>query len=228
MQLKERSYSGRSARPKPIIRDEFGGEFWVITTSWGANDNATPVAEEMIKYISATRGDVEVTSPFEFLTCYSNEANALRVAALLSNDRIFRGENKTEYSSLVEVVALWKTGRQLSWVQCGGAQIFIKKPGVDLIPLSVVNDQSYEVLAVQGETSPLPSAGLGLENSCALNVGSYTMGEQDQIVLFAGSHIPRDLWQLTDVELDLQKIVQRVGAQMADQPFWLGLLSSSN
>ncbi len=224
MRLRERSYSGRSARPKPIVREEFGGEFWVIATSWGNADAGMPVVEEIVKYVSATRGDVEVTSPFEFMSCYTSEANALRVAALLSNDRLYRGENKIEYNSLVEVVALWKTDRQLSWVQCGSSQLFMKKPGQDLHPLCVSNDQMRDVLGIHAEASPLPAAGLGLESSCPLSIGSCVMEEEDQIILFSSSKIPRDIWQLTDSEIDLQKIINKIGSQMEDQPFWLGIL----
>lgn len=226
MRLKERSYSGRSARPKPIVREEFGGEFWVIATPWGTPDAGNSVVEEIVKYVSATRGDVEVTSPFEFMSCFTNEANALRVAALLSNERLYRGENKIEYTSLVEVVALWKTDRQMSWLQCGSSQIFMKKPGQDLYPISVFNDQTRDVLGIDSEASPLPSAGLGIESSCPLSVGSCVMEEEDQIILLCSSKIPRDFWQLTDSEIDLQKIVNKIGPQMDEQPFWLGLLNT--
>lgn len=226
MKIKERSYSGRSARPKPLVREEFGGELWVIATTWGNADAGPVIVEEIVKYISAARGDVEVTSPFEFRTCYTSEANALRVAALLANDQLYRGENKSDYNSMIEIVALWKKERQISWVQCGGPQIFMKKPGQDLYALSVMIDNARDILGVHGEISPLPSVGLGLENSCALSVGSCVMEPEDQLVLLSSSKTPRDLWQLTDSELDLQKIVKKIGPQMDDQPFWLALLDS--
>lgn len=226
MRIKERSYSGHSARPKPLIREEFGGELLVVATTWGNVDAGTGIVEEIVKYISAARGDVEVTSPFEFMTCYTSEANALRVAALLANDQLYRGENKSEYNSVIEIVALWKREKQISWVQCGGPQIYMKKPGQDLYALSVGIDNTRDILKMSGEVSPLPALGLGLESSCCLNVGSCVMEQDDHLVLFSSSKTPRDLWQVEDDELDLQKIVKKIGPQMNDQPFWLALLDA--
>ncbi|MEK6772490.1 MAG: hypothetical protein AABY64_01000 [Bdellovibrionota bacterium] len=226
MKIRERSYSGHSSRPKPLIHEEFGGELWVFATPWGNSSVGQIVTDAIVKYISAARGDVEVTSPFEFMTCYSSEANALRVATLLANDLLYRSENKSEYATLIELVVLWKKDKKISWVQCGGPQIFIKKPGQDLCALSVVVDNSMDIFAVNNEISPLPSMGLGLESSCPLSVGSCVMEQDDQLILLSCSKTPRDLWQITDSDIDLQKMIQKMSPQVDNRPFWVGILGN--
>jgi len=227
VKMHERSYSGRGARPKPLIHQEFDGQLWAIATSWGTPEAAQKVIDSAVKYVNAARGDVEVTSPFEFLTCHTSDANCLRVASLLANEGLFRIENKSEYTSFVEFVILLRNGRQISWVQCGAPQIFLKSPGRDLSPLALVRDQSQDLSGLSFESALLPSLGLGLENSCSLNVGTCVMEEGDHLVLLSSAKTPRDLWSLTDSDMNLQKITEKISPQMDNQPFWLALLESA-
>lgn len=224
MKIAERSYTGKNARPKPLLHEEFNGDFQAVITVWGNSAVGQQVVDVITKYMSAAKGDVEVTSPFEFLPCYTNEANALRVATLLANEQIYKAENRTMYSSIVELVVFWKNENKLSWVQCGGPQIFIKKPGRDIFPVSVTVDSSQEVFGINKDIVSLPSNGLGLDSSCALNVGSCVFEEGDRIVLLSSVKIPRELWKITDADLSLPTLIQKFGSQMDEQPFWLGLV----
>ena len=224
MKIVERSFSGRYSRPRPILREEFNGELFLVATVWGNTAVGQQVIDDMTKYMSAAKGDVEVTSPFEFLPCYTSEGNALRVATLLANEQVCKGENKTSYASLIEVVAIWKNENKISWVQCGGPQILMKKPGRDLYPLSVTVDNSLEIFGANKEMSPMPTNGLGVDDVCNLNVGSCVFEEGDHVLLLSSVKTPRDLWQITDSDLDLAKIVKKISPQMEEQPFWLGLI----
>jgi hypothetical protein len=112
MKLQERSYSTKIMRPKPLVHSEEDGSLVVIATSWGQPEHSQRAIEEVVKYVNAAKADVEVTSPFEFLTCLTDEVNYVRTGLLIANDALYRGENKNQYFSGVEILVLFRRGSQ--------------------------------------------------------------------------------------------------------------------
>src|SRR4051812_29355671 len=123
MKLVERSYSSKIFRPRPLVHAEQDGSLVIITTSWGVPEHAARVNDEILKYVQAARADVEVTSPFEFLSCLSDEANCLRVATMICNERFYRSDNRSDYNAGVELLVLAREGSHLSYAQVGSPNL---------------------------------------------------------------------------------------------------------
>jgi hypothetical protein len=223
MKLQERSYSSKNYRPKPFVHIEADNSLLVVAISWGEFEHAQSTAEDIAKYLIAARGDVEVTTPFEFMRSLSDQANHARIATLIANESLYRSINKSSYVSGVEVLVLSKKGQQLSWAQVGGPHLLLKRSGRPLIPLAPSYDHAFETLITGELVAPLPSKFLGVDPHCAIHSGDLNISSQDQIVLLASSMIPQELWTQHGL-LDLQKITHVLSTADADMPFWLGLV----
>lgn len=224
MKLQERSYSSQLFRPKPVIHAESDGSLLVVATSWGEPEHANKAIEEVVKYVTAARGDVEVTSPFEFMTVLSDQANYLRIGVLIANDMLYRAENKAEYVSGVELLVLSHQGSQLAWAQVGAPHVLLQRKSRPVSPLAVCYDHSFEI-GLRGEKSvaPLPSHMAGLDPSCNIVSGDLQVQEGDRLVLLSSSQLPSSLWT-SQSSSDLQSITKSMIEVDADQPFWLGLV----
>lgn len=225
MNLEERSYSTKSLRPRPFVHSEEDGSLLVIATSWGQPEHAQLVTEEVVKYVNAAKSDVEVTSPFEFMTCLTDEVNYLRIALLIANDILYRGENRSEYFSGVEVLVFFKRGNQLSWAQVGSPNVFLKRSERSLQPLSVVREMSEELFTNGPLMPPMPANLLGLDPTCYIQCGHTTIGSNDQVVLLAGPTVPKTLWNMDTTSKSLQKLSDKIIQEEPESPFWLGLLN---
>lgn len=227
MKLQERSYSSSLFRPKPLVHLEQDGSLLVVATSWGLPEHASLVRDEVVKYVTAARGDVEVTSPFEFMTCLSSEANYLRIALLIANDVLYRGENKAEYVSGVEVLAVSRREKQIAWAQVGAPHLLLRRPSRPLVPLATSFDHSFEVSLQGKREAPLPSRLLGVDPSCNIVSGDLAVGSEDLLVLLSSSLLPGSLWTEPG-PYDLGNLTSSMVKESAESPFWLGLVDFSS
>jgi hypothetical protein len=222
MNLKHRSYGGKVFRPTPFIHED--NNLLVVASCWGPGDQTPTVVNEVVKYVTAAMGDVEVTSPFEYLTCLSDQANYLRIATLLANDLVFRGENRNEFVSGYELTVLLKSDKQLSWAQVGGPHILVGRQHRSLMPLTCQLDASNEMdskLALP----PMPVRLLGLEASCQIDCGDVKFNPGDQLVIAAASRLPKSIFLENDpAKLNLEKVTKWMIQESPESPFWLGLL----
>ncbi|WP_413289940.1 hypothetical protein [Bdellovibrio sp. HCB337] len=228
MRLVERSYSTKLHRPRPAIYTEPDGSFVIISTSWGNPEDGQKVNDDIAKYIQAAKADVEVTSPFEFLTALTNEANYLRIASLISNEQIYRSANKNEYISGVETLVLLHKGSQMAYAQVGAPHLLIQKPGRPLAPVAIGYEASLEMSGVENQIlAPLPQTMLGIDASLNIRCGDFHVDEGDRLVLYAGSFWPDSLWTSSQAN-NLQQLTQKMVQQNPEAPFWLGVVDLEN
>lgn len=210
-------------RPKPLCYMSEEKDLMIACTSWGAPEHAEKAIEEISKYVQSAKADVEVTSPFEFMPCLSSEVNYLRTSLLITNEFLYRSENKTEYAAGLEVLVLFKRGRQLAWAQVGGPSLLIQRNGKSVQPLSVSMDLASDALGV---LPPIPRNLLGIDRSCIIEVGHTSFEENDQLIMLSSSLISTHLWKRSQERLDLPQITQLMIQENAESPFWLGLLQA--
>lgn len=224
MQIKERSYNTKIFRPKPILRWEIENQFLMVATNWGAIDSAHKILDEIAKYVTAAQGDVEVTTPFEFLPQLSPQANALRIATLLANELIFRSDNRNEFVAGIELCLILKTKSQLSWLQVGQPHLYFKQGASLIQPLSIIPDLSFDHITPNKATAPLPKDMLGTESILMPHVGHCLVHPNDQLLLISRPQAPADLGLLTQNSIDLKEITLSLTQENQDSPFWLGLV----
>ena len=223
MRLQERSYSTKLMRPKPQIYLDEDGSLIVITTSWGQPEHGIIAQEEIVKYVTAAKSDVEVTSPFEFLTCLTDETNYLRIALMIANDILYRGENKTGYFAAVEALALFRRGSQVAWAHVGLPHVLMRKNGSHLEPLSVITSLSADYRNENKDLHPLPSYFLGADPSCHIQCGHVRANPGDQMILLSSDQVASAIWSIQE-PIDLQAATQKVINESPDSPFWLGIV----
>jgi hypothetical protein len=224
MKIKERCYSTKVIRPRPLVHLEPDGSLLVIANSWGQPEQAQNAMNEVVKYINGAKSDVEVTSPFEFLTCLSDEVNYARTGILVANEILYRGSNRNQYFSGVEILALFRRGNQVAWAQVGCSSIYLQRNQQRLQPLSVCQDLSGELGEVGGSLPPLPGQLMGLEMSCNVQCGSTVIRSGDQIILLSSSFISQALWSNDTGRLDLVEVTKLMIQDSPDSPFWLGIV----
>ncbi|KYG67665.1 hypothetical protein [Bdellovibrio bacteriovorus] len=224
MKLQERSYSTKILRPKPLVHQEDDGSLIIVATSWGQPEHAQRALDEVVKYVSAAKSDVEVTSPFEFLSCLTDEVNYVRTGILIANDILYRGENKMEYFSGVEILALFRRGTQLAWAQVGCPSLFIQRKNKSLQPLSIGLDLSSERLDDGDSLPPLPAQLLGLEPTCSIQCGHTSVNDGDRLILLASTTIATSLWVSQSEPAELGSVTTKMIQENPEAPFWLGLI----
>lgn len=226
MKISERSYSTKLMRPKPVVHVSDDGALIAIVTPWGQPEHAQRAIDEISKYMNAAKADVEVTSPFEFLSCLPDQVNYVRTAILLANETLYRGENKSEYVSGVEVLVLFRSGHQVSWAQVGAPGLFLKKEKFPLQPISAGLDLAVE-LGKEENLSPLPPQLLGLEPACDIKTGHFYVNDGDQIVVLASGRMTEGFWEPSKNPSNLQEWTKLLVGKNPDLPFWLGVISLS-
>ena len=224
MKLTERSYSAKNLRPRPAIHAEPDGSLLIVSTSWGSSENAQRVNEDIVKYVQAALADVEVTSPFEFLTCLTDETNYLRIATLIANESMYRSDNKSEYAVGVETLILLRRGSMLAFAQVGSPHFLIQREGRHLAPVSVGYDASLEIGGTQEDLAPLPQQLLGVDAALNVRCGDFRIEDSDRLILYAGGFWPESLWSKTMEGADLAQITQKMVQKNPEAPFWLGLV----
>lgn len=223
MKFQERSYRTAHLRPKPEVIEIESGETLMITTAWGQTGNLRRSIEINQDYINATSENAEVTTPFEFLSCYSPKTNQLRVAAMLANDQLYRQENRTEYKSGMELVTISRKNFELAWVKVGMPNIILLRKGMAPMPISCSGDSATEISSVN-ILPPLPVNMLGLENSLNIEGGSFRYREGDKLLLLACSFIPAAIWSGVDADSDLPQISSLMAKEYGKQAYWLCLV----
>ena len=224
LKLNERPYSGSTFRPRPEIHLDSATGTFIVATPWGSRDVARKVIDRMNDYLALSREDSEATSPFQKLSCLSDQANALRIATLLANEAVYREENRTEYRSGVELFAGLLTDDEFVWVQSGNPQILLHRAGRTLLPLGSQIDLSYDMSEGDGLLPALPSQLVGIDSTLNFNINSFRARQGDKLVLISHSHMPTSLFGLKDADIELDALSRHLSKTHPDHAFWLGLL----
>lgn len=224
MNFEQRSFSGKVFRPTPeVFKDEDLGLF-IIATPWGARNAATKAIEVIKDYIGLLKGDSDITSPFPRLTCLSHNANNLRIAAMLANEQLYREDNSVEYLVGVELFAISIAQRELSWVQLGHPNIFLKRAQRGIVPLGSQLDLAMDVSEGDKLLAPLPSSVLGLDVSANFLVGSFIPQKNDQLIMLSRSYLPKSFFLLKDNEYSMKKMSDSLVSDCEKTAFWMGNL----
>ncbi|MDZ4660082.1 MAG: hypothetical protein SGJ18_00550 [Pseudomonadota bacterium] len=224
MKFQERSYSGKIFRPRPEIYFSDENRLLIVATPWGPRSAAKKVSQIILDYFSAAAQDMEATSPFEKLSCLSPIANNLRIATLLANDKIFREENKTEYTSGVELFAASIEKNDVVWLQVGHPNVLLARTGKGVIPLGSHVDLALDIAAGSKILPPLPSQLIGLDMSCNLTIGSFRPQINDKLILVSRSAMSDRIYLLSDKEWNLTSVSQSLAQNHPELAYWLGVL----
>lgn len=224
MGFQERSYSGKIFRPRPEIHYSNAEHLLIVATPWGPRSSAEKAIKTIANYYLATNEDMEITSPFERLSCLSTTANNLRIAVLLANDWLSREENKSEYVSGVEIFATVVRHRECVWVQVGHPQVLLYRPGRHISSLGTSLDLAFDLSNEAKLLAPLPQQLLGLDSTVNLTMNSFRPTNEDRLILISRSSLPSTIYDLKASQIDLDPISRLLAQDDPDLPFWLGIM----
>lgn len=223
MRFVERSYSGRLFRPRPETHVERDGRLLIAATPWGPRSSAQRAIQTLTDYFLSWREDNEATSPFEVLSSLSPMANHLRVAVMFANDSIYQEENRSEYKAGVELAVIARSPDELAIIQIGHPQIFLDRPGFNLIPVAMNVDLSVDLSSGTELLPPLPQNMLGVTRTSNFSVISLRPQPHDRLVLISRSILPPELYQVSRSERDLEHISRVLSSADPHNPFWLAV-----
>jgi len=207
-------------RPRPIIKQSEDRNLLGIVTPWGSVEGAESAATEIFRYIEAAMGDVEVTSPFEMLSCLTSGSNYLRTAISIANESHYRGVNKSQYEEGIEVLLLLHENEVLSWASLGSPQMLLQKRDFPLQPLVANFDLNFELGLP--ELGPLPSQLLGINSQCNIISGSIKIQDsEDRLILYSGSYISSEAYFQFSSKGGLEGLTKTLSTVYSEMPFWL-------
>ncbi len=221
MDIQDRSYSGRTFRPRPEIHVEENGQLLIVATPWGSRSGAKKVIECIRDFYLSARNDQEVTSPFQMLTCLSPAANNLRVAIMLANDMLYREDNKAEYVSGVELFVASRVDQEFVWAQVGHPQVFLKRSKQAPVVLGGSLDLSMNLSGPE-TMAPLPQSLLGLTTTSNFSVQFFRPQQGDQILLLSRSRVAPQIFTLPS--FSLEKLSDSLVKDSPEMAFWMGLV----
>lgn len=217
MKIEQRSFSGKSFRPKPLVEVDDQTQTLMVLTSWGSSSHAERVRDLMRDFLSLTR-EPDSTRNFEYIESLGPTANRLKSAAHLGNQSLFMNENRTEYSAAVEMAVVTVEKGTLHWVQIGSPHLILESPH-GLQPLQYSPDWSWQIQ----QDAPLVSQALGLEKTCHFNCGSYHLQGGEALYLISRSHLPSKIFALS--EPSLESMAKVLSDDNSETPFWMSRYS---
>ncbi|MEZ0392381.1 MAG: hypothetical protein ACAH59_09210 [Pseudobdellovibrionaceae bacterium] len=219
MDFFQRSYSGHSFRPRPLIEEDKSTNTLIVATSWGGSEHAQLVVDTIKEQLIVSE-DTQATRINSGHQGLSEEANLLRQAATLANERLYLRENNREYSAAVEIALITVQKETLHWAQLGTPHLLLSG-NQGFQPLCYSPDWSWQLQ----QSSPLVSKALGLDRQCYLNCGSYKLQGNEKLLMICRSAVPGTLYQIQSP--DLTTCSQALVEDNSNAPFWLGVVGFS-
>lgn len=222
MNFDQRSYNGKTFRPKPEVLFDPDQKLLLVATSWGSKSSAKKSIDHLRELYLNAQSDTEVTSPFEYLNCLSSEANYLRRAIMMTNDLLYQEENRDEYTTGIELFAMVRVENFLVWTQIGQPQILITRSSTkELLHFGAPTD--LQIKSNRENLDPLPTQMLGLASTSHFFLNSIQVRDGDSLIAIARTSLPRSIYnaQLLDLQLATKILVE----DSEIEPFWIGQLN---
>ena len=214
MQFNERSFSGQSMRPTPVVKNS--SRTVAVVTPWNANQkdasNVISAFQESYSYLSV---DPERTQPFKKMTSLSDNENSLRAVCMKVNKDIFSKHNQKEISMGFEVFFGIQNDAEFIFSQIGHPQVFISKQKG---PLQMIGQN--QMVDVETSSAYLPYNLLGLFEDIPIFIQSIKVQKGDQLILLSG-HVASS--EFLNFQQDSINELGKILSQTSDEKsFWLG------
>jgi hypothetical protein len=223
MKFLERSFvEDASYRPRPIVHWNEEEGLLIVATPWGQETLKEELINKLQDYISSSKLDHELTSPFPALNNYDKAANSIRTALLLANESIYKSKNKNEYTSGFEILVGVVKNSQFYFATVGHPHVLLSKKEKNILPLFMDIDHSLN-LSKKKLLPALPDKLLGINSQVDFQVHSFKYQKGDQLILMSKSWIPKDFFSLSKKQRNFDDYAKEL-TKDDQQPFWLGLM----
>lgn len=223
MKFQERSFVEKNSyRPRPHIHWNEAEGLLIVITPWGHDTSKEDLITKIEDYISSSKLDHELTSPYQALNSYDKASNSIRTALLLANENIYKSRNKSEYSVGFEVLIGVVRDSQFYFATVGHPHVLLSKKNRNILPLFMDLDHSLNLS--QSKLLPaLPHKLLGVNSQVDFQVHNIKYQKGDQLILMSKSWIPSQFLTLPHEHRNFENYVKAL-AKDESQPFWLGVM----
>ncbi|MDE0152129.1 MAG: hypothetical protein OXK80_06535 [Bdellovibrionales bacterium] len=221
MKLNFRSFTGKSLRPSPVVKDS--PSTVAVVTPWNASQSS---AENVIRSFSTLYDqlsqDKDSTQPFQKMVSLSTNENNLRVTCMQINNNVFYQFNQNEIQLGFEIFFAVKTPTEFSFVQVGNPQVYLARKN---FPLQLIgqNASLFTDYSNSSFSAPLPHSLLGLFPDLQIHIRSIRLQPEDQIVLLSRTFVPPEF--LNCKEISLESLAETLSQDQSSESFWLGQLT---
>lgn len=168
MKLKIESHNGEQKLPQTHVHSLLNNNLLVCVRLWSGPEAEQKAVDEILRYLSATDADLEVTTPFGYIESLSPLSNKVRIALLLANEAIY-SENKEKYTQGFEVAICYKSHKEISVASVGRFAFRANK-----------KDKNYIMFETGGfldDLVLLPADLLGVEREVEISCASISTRE---------------------------------------------------
>jgi hypothetical protein len=165
MKSKINSHNGDQKLPQTHVHSLLNDNLLVCIRLWSGPEIEQKVVDEILRYLSATDADLEVTTPFDYIESLSSLSNKVRVALLLANEAIYI-DNKEKYTQGFEIAICYKNHKEISVGSVGRFAVSADK-----------KDKNYMIFETGGfldDLVLLPADLLGIEREVEINCTSIS------------------------------------------------------
>ncbi len=221
MQVNERSFSGQSIRPSPVVRCT--PHTVAVVTPWNASQkDALGVISSFQESYSYLSADSDRTQPFQRMDSLSDNENSLRAVYIQVNKDIFTKHNQKEISMGFEVFFGIQTDTEFVFAQIGHPQVFFSK---NKNSFQMIGQNQMMNSSQSADISYLPYNLLGLFEDVLLSVQSVKIQEGDQLILLSGHVASAEFLKFSQNSISQNSINElgKILSKNSDtESFWLG------
>jgi hypothetical protein len=213
--------SSGSFRPQPTVYQSEDGKTLAIVTNWGAAAATEIVIQRIKAALSPVIADSDETRILASAVKKDPPLeNKLAEAIRSANDDIYKAENASQWKTVVEVTVLHLQNGAIFWAQAGLPHVLMRT--AEQVEFLSVSADPFTSASAALTTSPLPMAGIGLDEFPNVNSGSALAAEGSHLALLS---LPGSLLSmLGKSDLSIDGILASISNLNPAQPLWVGVI----
>lgn len=226
MKIQERSFAGKTFRPKPACYISSHKKLITVITPWGQEaTNPSDLFENLETQYNLFAEDKESTHPFPKKLSLTSTENDMRTAVIQTNEKIFNDINQNEYSMGFELLFATLSANIFTVIQIGKPLILIDRPHQFLQSIGQIITPSLSIPLKNNPTSPpLPYQLLGIHEDISFYPFFFRLHHQDRLILLNRDTIPAKWFKLKREERTLNGLSQSAAEENPHTPFWVAIL----
>ena len=225
MRLQERSFSGKTFRPKPDWYSSSDNKVLMALTHWGTETgNTKEIFEEIESLYCSLSEDRESTHPFPKLMSLNPIENNMRTAVTQANQTIYDRLNQETYSTGFELFFATLEKDIMTIIQIGHPIILVDSLHQTLRVVGQVTDLNFGAKKnKQTLASPLPYQLLGTHEDILFYTFRFRFRPEDRLILLNRNSIPSNWFNCAKKDRTLEKLSTLATEDNPLIPFWMAI-----
>ena len=219
MKIETFGYRGNFVFTAPSLSSNASGELMVAATPYGNRSDLESCLSEFLNEFEKQSSDLDSTSPYPKLTCFSDYENLIYTTVQFLNDYIYSNHNKDKVNLGCDFFCLYKVEKVIYFTQIGWPAVLLNKNGNTL---PICSDFSFAPKD-KSESPYLPTSVLGLESSINIKIQQIDISDSSDVLLFKSNDSPDTLMSIYPT--DLSVIANSYAEVNPEQGLWLGKIS---